>query len=138
MLTFSFISLGLLLFLFHCCCCCCCCFCCSCCCGGFVVLVVLFFLFVVVWLFVVWLCKYCNHDVKLYGSSIYRGELSFLQPVHFCICWCNSAILTGYLFQQWPVCMHVPNWKNVLGVSAVIRCVPNWKNVLCYKMCLVT
>ena len=37
--------------------------------------------------------------------------------------------------------MHVPNWKNVLGVSAVVRCVwrvPNWKNVLCCKMCMVT
>ena len=37
--------------------------------------------------------------------------------------------------------MHVPNWKNVLGVSTVVRCVwcvPNWKNVLCHKMCMVT
>ena len=54
--------------------------------------------------------------------------------------------------------MRVPNWKNVLGVSAVIRyvygilligkmscvvrcvCVwhfANWKNVLCHKMCMV-
>ena len=40
--------------------------------------------------------------------SIYRGELSFLQPVHFCICWCDSAILISYLFQQWLACMHVP------------------------------
>ena len=41
----------------------------------------------------------------------------------------------------WLACMHVPNWKNVLGVSAVVRCVwrvPNWKNVLCHKMCMVT
>ena len=75
------------------------------------------------------------------SSSIYRGELSFLQPVHFCICWHDSAVLTSYLFRQWPACMHVPNWENVLGVSAVIRCVwrvPNWKNVLCCKMCMVT
>ena len=42
----------------------------------------------------------------------YRGELSFLQPVHFCICWRDSAVLTGYLFRQWPACVHVPNWKN--------------------------
>ena len=48
------------------------------------------------------------------SSSICRGELSFLQPVHFCICWHDSAILTSYLFQQWPACVHVPNWKNVL------------------------
>ena len=54
MLTLSFISLWLSLFLFHysCCChfcCCCCCCCCGCC--GFVVLVVLFVLFVVSLLF---------------------------------------------------------------------------------------
>ena len=54
----------------------------------------------------------------LYSSSIYRGELSFLQPVHFCICWRHSAVLTGYLFRQWPACVCVPNWKNnVLGVE---------------------
>ena len=57
------------------------------------------------------------------SSSIYRGELSFLQAVHFCICWHDSAVLIGYLFQRWLACMHVPNWKNVLGVSAVVRCV---------------
>ena len=51
------------------------------------------------------------------SSSIYRGELSFLQPVHFCICWRDSAVLTGYLFRQWPACVRVPNWKNVLGVE---------------------
>ena len=28
----------------------------------------------------------------------------------------NSAVLTGYLFRQWPACVHVPNWKNVLQV----------------------
>ena len=55
--------------------------------------------------------------------SINRGELSFLQPVHFCICWRDSAVLSGYLFRQWPACVRVPNWKNVLGVSAVVRCV---------------
>ena len=32
------------------------------------------------------------------SSSIYKGELSFLQPVHFCICWHDSAVLTSYLF----------------------------------------
>ena len=53
------------------------------------------------------------------SSSIYRGELSFLQLVHFCICWCDSAILKGYLFQQWLACVHVPNWKNVLRVRCV-------------------
>ena len=57
------------------------------------------------------------------SSSIYRGELSFQQQVHFCICWRNSAKLTSYLFRQWLACMCVPNWKNVLGVSIVIRCV---------------
>ena len=41
-----------------------------------------------------------------------RGELSFLSPVQFCICLRDSAILTGYLFQQGPACMHVPNWKK--------------------------
>ena len=43
--------------------------------------------------------------------------------------------------QEKCVCMHVPNWKNVLGVSAVVRCVwhvPHWENVLCCKMCMVT
>ena len=35
----------------------------------------------------------------------------------------GSAMLSGYLFQQWPVCMHIPNWGNVLGVSALARCV---------------
>ena len=50
---------------------------------------------------------------------LYRGELSFLQPVHFCICWHDRAILNGYLFLQWLACVHVPNWENVLGVSAV-------------------
>ena len=53
------------------------------------------------------------------SSSIYRRELSFLQPVHFCICWCDSAILTGYLFRQWPECVRVPNLKNV-GVHIII------------------
>ena len=43
------------------------------------------------------------------SSSIYRGELSFLQPVHFGICWHNSAVLNGYLFRQWPACVRVPN-----------------------------
>ena len=43
---------------------------------------------------------------------LYRGELSFLQLVHFCICWHDSAMLTGYLFRQWSACVHVPNWKN--------------------------
>ena len=62
-------------------------------------------------------------SVHACSSSFYRGELSFLQPVHFCICWHNSAILTSYLFRQWPAYMCVPNWKNVLGVSTVIRCV---------------
>ena len=58
-----------------------------------------------------------NYDGQGIGSSsIYRGELSFLQPVHFCICWRDSALLTSYLFRQWLVCVHVPNWKNVLGV----------------------
>ena len=51
-------------------------------------------------------------------SSSYRGELSFLQPVHFCICWRDSSVLIGYLFRQWPACVCVPNWKNnVLGVE---------------------
>ena len=45
------------------------------------------------------------------SSSIYRGELSFLQPVHFCICWHDSAVLTSFLFQQWLACACVPNWK---------------------------
>ena len=40
------------------------------------------------------------------SSSIYRGELSFQQPVHFCICWRDSA---SYLSQQWAACVHVPN-----------------------------
>ena len=60
-----------------------------------------------------------NFSQNWFLHSIYRGELSFLQPVHFCICWRDSAILISYLFQQWLACMHVPNWKNVLGVSAV-------------------
>ena len=51
------------------------------------------------------------------SSSIHKEEL---QPVHFCICWRDSAVLNGYLFRQWPACMHVPNWKNVLGVSTVV------------------
>ena len=56
--------------------------------------------------------------VLISSSSIYRGELSFLQPVHFCICWRDSAVLNGYLFRQWPACVCVPNWKNnVLGVE---------------------
>ena len=76
------------------------------------------------------------------SCSIYRGELSFLPPVQFCICLHDSAILTSYIFQQWPACVHVPNWKNDLGVSGVVRCVwcfANWKNVLCHKMsmCMV-
>ena len=57
--------------------------------------------------------------------------------VQFCICSRDSAVLTGYLFQQGPACVHVLNWKNVLRVSGVIRCVrrfANWKNVLCHKM----
>ena len=49
------------------------------------------------------------------SSSIYRGELSFLQRVHFCIC---SAILTGYLFRQWLACMHFligkMSWESAL------------------------
>ena len=48
------------------------------------------------------------------SSSIYRGELSFLSLVQFCICSRNSAIFTGYVFRQEPVCVRVPNWKNVL------------------------
>ena len=71
------------------------------------------------------------------SSSIYRGELSFLPPVQFCICSHNSAVLTGFLFRQGPACVHVLNWKNVLRVSGVIRCVwrfANWENVLCRKM----
>ena len=92
------------------------------------------------------------------SSSIYRGELSFLPLVQFCICSRDSAVLTGYLFRQWPACMHVPNWKNVLQVSGVVRCVygvlligkmscvvrclcvccfADWKNVLCGEMCIV-
>ena len=67
--------------------------------------------------------KAWNFEVSIGSSSIYRGELSFLQLVHFCICWCNNAVLTGYLFQQWLACVCVPNWENVLGVNAVIRCV---------------
>ena len=64
------------------------------------------------------------------SSSIYwfllshRGELSFL---HFCICWRDSAVLSGYLFRQWPACVRVPNWQNVLGVSAVVSRV--WNSV---------
>ena len=50
----------------------------------------------------------CYISSSLY---IYRGELSFLQPVHFCICWRNTAILSSYLFQQWLACMCVSNWK---------------------------
>ena len=62
------------------------------------------------------------HGQRIIGSSsIYGGELSFLQPVHFCICWHNSAILTGYLFQHLPACVHAPSWKNFLGVSTVMR-----------------
>ena len=49
------------------------------------------------------------------SSSIYRGELSFLQPVHFCICWRDSAVLTGYLFRQWPACMRVMKRWNCAG-----------------------
>ena len=81
-----------------------------------------------------------NRVVKhLLLSSPYRGELSFLPPVQFCICSCDSAILTSYLFRQGPACVHVLHWKNVLQVSGVIRCVwhfANWKNVLCHKMCM--
>ena len=47
------------------------------------------------------------------SSSIHRGELSFLQPDNFCICWCDSAILTSYLFRQWLACVHVPNWEKL-------------------------
>ena len=68
------------------------------------------------------------------SSSIYRGELSFLSPVQFCICLRDSAVLTGYLFRQGPVCVRVPNWKNVLRVSGLVSFANNWKNVLCCKM----
>ena len=55
------------------------------------------------------------------SSSIYRGELSFLQLVHFCICWRDSAVLTGYLFRQWLACVRVPNSEN--NVHGFIVCV---------------
>ena len=55
------------------------------------------------------------------SSSIYRGELSFLQPVHFCICWRDSAVLTGHLYRQWPACMCVPNWKNKCSGSGTAQ-----------------
>ena len=45
---------------------------------------------------------------------LFIGEFSFLQPVHFCICWRDSPVLSGYLFRQWLACVCVPNWKNVL------------------------
>ena len=61
-----------------------------------------------------------DNQFLISSSSIYRGELSFLQPVHFCICWRDNAVLTGYLFPQWPACVCVPNWKR------------------CRKMCMVT
>ena len=38
-----------------------------------------------------------QHD-DIGSSSIYRGELSFLSLVQFCIFWRDSAILTGNLF----------------------------------------
>ena len=41
---------------------------------------------------------------------------------------CNSAVLTSYLFQQWPACVYVPNWKNVLCLC--VWRFANWKNVL--------
>ena len=59
--------------------------------------------------------------VLLLVPPLYRGELSFQQPVHFCICWRDSAVLTSYLFRQWPACVSVPNWKN--NVAQVVRCV---------------
>ena len=64
-----------------------------------------------------------SYLVGLVPPLFIEEELSFLQPVHFCICWCDSAVLTSYLFRQWLVCVCVPNWKNVLGASAVVRCV---------------
>ena len=48
------------------------------------------------------------------SSSIHRGELSFLPLVQFCICLRDSVVLTSYLFRQWPACVRVPDWKNVL------------------------
>ena len=65
------------------------------------------------------------------------GLVSFLPPVQFCICLRDSALLTSYLVRQWPACVRVPNWKNAMQVSGVVRCVwhcANWKNVLCRKM----
>ena len=33
---------------------------------------------------------------RSFTPTSYRGELSFLPPVHFCICWRDSAVLSGY------------------------------------------
>ena len=78
-----------------------------------------------------------EYSSDISSSSIYRGELSFLIPDHFCICLRDSAVLTGYLFRQGPACVHVHSWKNVLGVSGVVSFAHNWKNVLCRKMSTV-
>ena len=42
----------------------------------------------------------------------------------------DSAILTGYLFRHWPACVHVPNWKTVLCLC--VWHFANWKNVMCH------
>ena len=44
----------------------------------------------------------------------------------------HSAVLTGYLFRQWPACVHVPNWKNVLQVSNLVRYVWRFACVWCF------
>ena len=45
--------------------------------------------------------------------------------------------INSYLFRQWPACVRVPNWKNVLGVSGVVRCVWHFANIIGKMSCVV-
>ena len=70
--------------------------------------------------------SYSPHPIVSISATVTRTFLS----VDIYMMKCNSAILTGYLFRQWPVCVRVPNWKNVLCLC--VWRFANWKNVMCH------
>ena len=65
-------------------------------------------------------------SVLLVSTLFIEGNSHYYKPVHFCICWCDSAVLTSYLFRQWPACMCVPTLEKCPGSQC------------CHKMCMVT
>ena len=64
------------------------------------------------------------HFILVPPLSIYRGELSFLQPVHFCICWRDSAVIffdNGRCVCVFLLIGKIMSWESAHGDISIVH-----------------